>query len=118
MCGGAMATSREGTEMAGPRAYDRNTVASQSYLSGGQCYFPGCPDPGFRKVDGRWRLVGEIAHIQAANPNGPRYSPGMSDDDRRAIANLVIFCDPHHDVVDTKENEKIYSVAILKRWKL
>ncbi|MBO2453638.1 hypothetical protein J4573_41575 [Actinomadura barringtoniae] len=41
----------------------------------------------------------------------------MSDDERRAVANLVIFCDPHHDRVDKKANEKIFPVETLVRWK-
>jgi hypothetical protein len=104
--------------MAGPRSYDRNTVASLAYLSGGRCYFPGCPDPVFRKVDDLWHLVGEIAHIWAAKPNGPRYNANMSDADRRAIANLMIFCNPHHDIVDKTDNEKIYPAATLRAWKV
>ncbi|MCO6000136.1 hypothetical protein [Actinoallomurus rhizosphaericola] len=42
----------------------------------------------------------------------------MSDDERRAITNLVIFCDPHHDIVDKKDNERVYPVTRLERWKV
>lgn len=103
--------------MAGPRSYDRNTLSSLGYLSGGGCYYPGCPEPVFREVGGNWNLTGQIAHIRAANPNGPRYDSSMTDDERRAIENLVIFCHPHHSLVDKLINAPRYPVAVLRRWK-
>ena len=103
--------------MPGPRSYDRNTLSSLGYLSGGTCYYPGCPEPVFRKVGDNWILAGQIAHIRAANPNGPRYDPSMTDDERRAIENLMIFCQPHHNLVDKANNAPRYPVAVLRRWK-
>ncbi|HEU5025926.1 MAG TPA: hypothetical protein VFV01_13485 [Spirillospora sp.] len=103
--------------MAGPRSYDRNTLSSLGYLSGGRCYYPGCPEPVFREIDGRWHLVGQIAHIRAANLNGPRYEPSMTDDQRRAIENLMIFCHPHHSLIDKLDNAPRYTVVVLHRWK-
>ncbi|GAA2156357.1 hypothetical protein [Actinomadura napierensis] len=103
--------------MAGPRSYDRNTLSSLGYLSGGLCYYPGCPDPVFRERDGYWHLIGQIAHIRAANCNGPRYDSSMTDDERRAIENLMIFCHPHHSLIDKLDNAPRYPVAVLHRWK-
>jgi hypothetical protein len=41
----------------------------------------------------------------------------MTDDDRRGFDNLVLLCDEHHVMIDNKENESLYPVSVLKRWK-
>ena len=45
-------------------------------------------------------LVGEIAHIEAAKPEGPRFRESMTDEDRRASANLLLLCGTHHTIID------------------
>ncbi|WP_204057486.1 hypothetical protein [Microbispora corallina] len=39
----------------------------------------------------------------------------MTDDKRRAVENLILFCDEHHELVD--ESPKVYTVQTLLRWK-
>jgi predicted phage gp36 major capsid-like protein len=39
----------------------------------------------------------------------------MDDDQRRAFSNLILFCKPHHDLVDN--NPRIYEIDTLARWK-
>jgi hypothetical protein len=41
-------------------------------------------------------LVGEIAHIEAAMPDGPRFRKEMTNEERRAFANLLLLCGVHH----------------------
>jgi hypothetical protein len=50
-------------------------------------------------------LVGEIAHIEAAMPDGPRFRKEMTNEERRAFANLLLLCGVHHTKVDHKKNE-------------
>jgi hypothetical protein len=70
-----------------------------------------------REVEHELRFIVEIAHIRAAEPGGARYDETMSDDERRHQSNLMLFCDPHHDIVDDKANVRIYTTDMLLRWK-
>ena len=88
-----------------------------AHLSGGLCYWPGCPEPVLREVDGKIRPIVEIAHIRAAFPGGPRYDTTMTDDERRDFRNLLLLCNPHHDEVDDQKNLEIYTTEVLHRWK-
>ena len=97
----------------GPRDYTPRTLMSLAHLSGGLCYWPGCPEPVLRDVGGQMHRIVEIAHIRGAYPGGARYSRRMTDDQRRDLPNLMLFCDPHHNVVDAKDNEKIYTAEVL-----
>ena len=101
--------------MPGPRDYVRSTVMGLAHLSGGLCYRPGCPEPVFRWTDGEIHLIVEIAHIRAAKKGGPRYDENMTDEQRRHISNLMLFCDPHHDIVD--QHWEQYPPETLRRWK-
>lgn len=71
-------------------------------LSGNRCAAEGCQQP-LVKADGT--LVGEIAHIRAAMPDGPRFDASMTNEARRDQSNLMIFCRNHHKIVDSRESE-------------
>jgi hypothetical protein len=62
-------------------------------------------------------VLNKPPHICAAYPNGARYNTTMTNDERRNQSNLMLFCNPHHDVVDSKDHEKTYTVERLQRWK-
>lgn len=75
------------------------TVTRNLYLaSGNRCAFPGCDSP-LMRADGV--LVGEIAHIEAASEDGPRFNKNMTNEERRAQTNLMIMCATCHKVIDT-----------------
>lgn len=60
--------------------------------------------------------LGEVAHIEAASPKGPRYNSGSTPEYRSSIDNAIVLClNCHRGVVD--KNETIYTVEILKNWK-
>jgi hypothetical protein len=66
-------------------------------------------------VKGHPQFNVQIAHIRAAERNGPRYVPEMTNDQRRAFANLIFLCTPHHSYVDKRPQD--YPIEVLERWK-
>jgi hypothetical protein len=80
-----------------------------------ECAADGCNQP-ITGNDGKTN-VGRIAHIEAASPKGPRFNAEMSDDDRRHYNNVILLCQPCHDIIDNKENADKYSVEMLNGWK-
>jgi hypothetical protein len=73
-------------------------VTRDLYLrSGNRCAYPGCNQP-LMTADGV--LVGQIAHIEAALTDGPRFRSIMSNEERRGFANLILLCPTHHAVID------------------
>lgn len=85
------------------------------YRSGGRCYWPGCPEKVFRDEAGEPYRTAAIAHIHGAYPRSARYKPEMTNDQRRSFSNLMLFCGPHHWIVD--QDELKYPAERLRRWK-
>ncbi|GAA1799983.1 hypothetical protein GCM10009835_17940 [Planosporangium flavigriseum] len=81
------------------------------------CYYPDCIERIVRIVEGEPIVQAEIAHICAANQNGPRYVADISDEDRRAFPNLIFLCVAHHKIVDRNQGAG-YSIETLRRWKV
>ncbi|NJK60745.1 MAG: hypothetical protein HC918_11565 [Oscillatoriales cyanobacterium SM2_1_8] len=80
-------------------------------LSGNQCAFPGCTE---RLVLEDGTLLGEVAHIEAANEGGQRFNPNQIDAERAAFENLIVLCRNHHKMTD---NVEAYPVDALKHMK-
>lgn len=100
----------------GPRDYGTGTERLLFRMARGTCYYPGCPIPVI-STEASHAIVGvDIAHIRGAKPGSARFDPGMRDDERAAIENLVLLCKPHHKLVDTIEPQN-YSVEMLAEWK-
>lgn len=94
--------------------YISDRVKKQLYaLSGNECANPLCnnklvfPDDN-AKDD-------QICHIEAASPDGPRYNPNQTDDERRGFDNLILLCHKCHDMIDNNPDK--YPVELLKKWK-
>lgn len=81
-------------------------------LSGNQCAFPGCQN---LLISNKGHLVGQLAHIEAANKNGPRFNKNQSEDERRSFSNLILLCYEHHTEIDEFKDE--YPVPRLKQIK-
>lgn len=67
-------------------------------------------------VAGQHVLVGEVAHIVAQKPDGPRgdqIPPGGTRDGQQ---NLILLCQEHHTTVDRQPRQ--YPVSKLVQWKL
>lgn len=88
-----------------------NTIKKLYALSGNKCANPDCQ----RELIKDGTQLGEIAHICAASPNGPRYDASMTDDERRDYANLILLCGDCNKIID--ENPKKYPVGLLREWK-
>jgi hypothetical protein len=82
--------------------------------SGNQCAFPGCNET---LVNTDNAGDSQICHNEAAEKNGPRYNPDMTDRQRAQPENLLLLCSHHHKLIDNKENLAIYTVDALKKMK-
>jgi hypothetical protein len=104
--------------MPGPRDYKRSTIFALAALGQGTCYWPSppCTMPLLVHVEGQPITNLEIAHIRAADPNGPRAVKGMPDDVLRSWSNLILLCKPHHVYVD-KIRPDDFSIETLQTWK-
>lgn len=81
-------------------------------MSGNVCAFPGCQVP---IVEAAGTVTGEICHIKAQSPQGPRYDTKQTEEERHSYENLILLCRRHHKVVDTEAD--IYDVPALKEIK-
>lgn len=75
-------------------------------FAAGRCAFPDCKRALVKTKTEEDEAVttGQIAHIHARNPGGPRYDPEMTDRERNSYENLLLLCGDHHDIVDGQEN--------------
>ena len=97
--------------MSSARNITLNTIKKLYALSGNKCANPDCQ----RELVKDGTLLGEIAHICAANPNGPRYDLSMTDDERRGYSNLILLCGDCNKIID--DNPDKYPVGLLREWK-
>lgn len=79
--------------------------------SGNECAFPGC---NHRIINENHKLVGELCHIEAYSPDGPRYNEQQSDIERNGYDNLVLMCHKHHN----ETHDLKYTVENLRNMKL
>lgn len=79
--------------------------------SGNGCAFPGCKNP----ITIGQTLVGNVCHIKAANPGGPRYDSKQTNEERHGYDNLLLMCSIHNKVID--DDEATYTVERLKQMK-
>lgn len=71
----------------------RETLRELYLKSGNRCAFPGCKKALF---NGKGVFVGQICHIEAAEPGGERFNKKQSNEQRRQPSNLVLMCYDHH----------------------
>jgi hypothetical protein len=91
----------------GSRGRSERTIKRLFALSGNRCAFPRCTTA---LIQGD-TVVGQICHIKAAKPGGPRYDDQQTDAERHAFANLILMCGTHHTVID--DDEEAYTVQRL-----
>jgi hypothetical protein len=88
------------------------TVKRLFAVSSNRCAFPACPSP---LVEETGTITGEIAHIRASSPNGPRHDSAQTIEERHGFANLILLCGRHHAIIDAEVKE--YPVSRLEKMK-
>lgn len=82
-------------------------------LSAGKCNYPGCPNDCILVLDSEdTALVGEMAHVIAESPEGPR-GDGKGGDN--SYENLILLCPYHHRLVDKAPEH--FSRSLILDWK-
>ena len=95
--------------MPGP---SEKTIRRLFAMSGNMCAFPGCATPIFEEST---TLTGEICHIRAQSPGGPRFDATQTEEARHAYDNLILLCRRHHKVVDSESgNYPVDALAAIK----
>ena len=99
------------------RNYPRNTQRVLDIQSLNQCAYPKCTNTLVEPSAGESGPVvtGEICHIHALNPGGPRWKEGLSPAELNSPENLIMLCPTHHAVVDGQP--EFYTAEILQQWK-
>ncbi|MDR2001939.1 MAG: hypothetical protein LBQ74_02815 [Prevotella sp.] len=88
-----------------------STVKKLFALSGNKCAFENCNN---NLVIGD-TLIGEICHIEAAEPGGSRWNKALDDELCRDFNNLILMCPNCHTLIDS--DEKKYTTDLLMSWK-
>ena len=60
-------------------------------------------------------IVGEICHIEAANPGGQRFNEDTTDEQRRSYENLLLLCRTHHKETDDVVTYNTNTLLEIKR---
>lgn len=84
-------------------------------LSGNVCAFPGCTAPIFDTTLGV--LVGEVCHIRARSPEGPRYDQFQTAEERDGYDNLILMCSPHNKIIDDPSTRDAFTVEMIEGYK-
>lgn len=77
------------------------TIKKLFGLSGNKCYFPKCNADLIDRNSNQ--VIGEICHIKARSPGGPRFDANQTDIERNDFTNLILLCPTHHEVIDSDE---------------
>lgn len=94
------------------RLAPRPETLRQLFLkSGNLCAFPNCLS---LMMNEKGVFIGQVCHIEAAEPGGPRFNPNMDNEDRRHADNLMLMCYEHRKVTD---DTKKYTVKKLRKIK-
>lgn len=79
--------------------------------SGNLCAFPGC---NHLMVTSDGNIIGQICHIEGAEPGGERFNASQSNEERRQVNNLIMLCYEHHVVTN---NVKEFPVQRMQEMK-
>jgi hypothetical protein len=94
-------------------------VAKLLQRSGNICAFPGCRL--LLTAEGTPKdpvvVLGEIAHIVAESPDGPRGKSPLTAKQRNMYPNLILLCNQHHQLIDSDGALATYTVERLTAMK-
>ena len=99
------------------RKYPQNTRRVLDIQSLNQCAYPECTKTLVEPSAGKSgsTVTGQICHIHALKPGGPRWKEGLSPEERNSPENLIMLCPTHHAVVDGQP--EFYTAELLQQWK-
>lgn len=83
--------------------------------SGGICSMPDCNIPIIINENNEKTNIADLAHIEAYKPDGARFNPQLSEDERNSEENLMVVCKNCHKKID--DLPEIYTVEKLKQIK-
>ena len=97
--------------------FTKPTIETLAKRVGYRCSNPNCRQltSGPRTVSDKAINVGEAAHITAAAPDGPRFDPTLSSEERRSIDNGIWLCSKCAKLIDSDTTR--YTIDLLQRWK-
>lgn len=105
--------------MGGRRPYDFSPAVKRLAATrvGWRCSKPDCraATVGPSEDDGRAVNLGRACHICAASPEGPRYDPSQSAEERKALPNAIWLCLPHSELID--QEHRHHPPEMLREWK-
>ena len=71
-----------------------------------QALYPSCQTH-IVQPTGEPTITGDICHIKAKSPLGPRYDKSQTDYERHGLNNLILLCKVHHALVDGQPDKYI-----------
>jgi hypothetical protein len=94
---------------------DQHTQRKLFAASGGYCQNPACSRELFIDYPQKGIHIAEIAHVFAANDDGPRAKPELPAKERGAFDNLILLCSVCHTIVD--KAPEVYPDRVIRSWK-
>lgn len=99
----------------GKASPDTNTQRQLFASSGGYCQNPSCNQALFVEAGTQNVSVAEMAHIFAAQDDGPRANPELSKEERGQFSNLILLCANCHSIID--KAPEAFPDRVVIRWK-
>lgn len=104
--------------MACPRGAASPSAHTQRKLfaaSGGYCQNPGCARELFIDFPEKPIHIAEMAHVFAANDDGPRANNLLTPEERGAYENLILLCATCHTIID--KAPMVFPDPVILGWK-
>lgn len=99
----------------GEASPDAHTQRRLFAASAGYCQNPGCLLELFIEYPSKTIHVAEMAHVFAANDQGPRANSSLTKKQRGAFENLIMLCSICHSKIDKAPIE--YPDTLILKWK-
>lgn len=99
----------------GAASPDAHTQKRLFAASAGYCQNPKCESELFIDTAGKSIHIAEMAHVFAANDNGPRAQKKLSKEERGSFENLILLCANCHTMVD--KAPEAFTAAMILGWK-
>jgi len=97
---------------ASPNAHTQRMLFA---ASAGYCQNPKCSRELFIDYPETRIHIAEMAHVFAANDDGPRANAALSEEERGAFENLILLCSLCHTIID--KAPEVYPDNVIFGWK-